>query len=219
MSAHDLLRGNDERFRSSAAELGPDEWAHPSLCDEWSNHQVLAHLVIGYRSGAGLTIRQIMRHRGSFDRANTAMACALAEARSPAELLDEFGHLMYQPRGLGRIFPPPLLLGDHITHELDILFALGRAPQIPGKPLMAVLNTQVALPNPFVPAFRNSRGLRLRAIDVEWAHGVRGPIVEGRAAELVSVLGNRPRMLSALRGDGVELLASRLSPRRIRRAG
>jgi hypothetical protein len=85
--------------------------------------------------------------------------------------------------------------------------------------VVAVLNTQVALPNPFVPAFRNSRGLRLRATDVDWAHGGRGPLVEGRGAELVSVLGNRPRMLPALRGDGVELLASRVSPRRIRRAG
>ena len=133
MSVREMLRGNDERFRSLAAGLGPDEWAHPSLCDEWSNHQVLAHLVIGYRSGAGLTMREILRRGGSFDRANTAMACALAEARSPAELLDEFGQLVYRPRGLGRIFPPRLLLGDHITHELDILFALDRAPQIPGE--------------------------------------------------------------------------------------
>lgn len=219
MSVRETLRGNDERFRSLAAGLGPDEWAHPSLCDEWSNHQVLAHLVIGYRSGAGLTMREILRHGGSFDRANTALACALAEVRGPAELLDEFGQLVYRPRGLGRIFPPRLLLGDHITHELDIVFALDRAPQIPEEAVIAVLNTQVALPNPFVPAFGNSRGLRLRAIDVEWAHGVKGPLVEGRAAELVSVLGNRPRMLPALRGDGVELLASRVSPRRIRRAG
>ena len=147
------------------------------------------------------------------------MACALAAARSPEELLDEFGELVHRPRGLGRIFPPQLLLGDHITHELDILFAIDRAPQIPAQSVMAVLNTQVALPNPFVPAYRNSRGLRLRATDVDWAHGDQGLLVEGRGVELVSVLGSRPRMLSALRGDGVELLASRVSPTRTRRAG
>ncbi|HEX9832132.1 MAG TPA: maleylpyruvate isomerase family mycothiol-dependent enzyme [Mycobacterium sp.] len=219
MSVRDMLRGNDERFRALAAGLGPDEWARPSLCEDWSNHDVLAHLVIGYRSGPGVTMREILRHGGSFDRANTAMACALAGARSPAELLDEFGRLVYRPRGLGRIFPPRLLLGDHITHELDILFAIGRAPQIPGALLVAVLNTQVALPNPFVPAFHNSRGLRLRATDVNWAYGDNGPLVEGRGAELVSVLGSRPRMLPALGGDGVELLASRVSPHRIRKAG
>ena len=219
MSVRDLLRSNDERFRALAAGLRPDEWTRPSLCDAWSNHDVLAHLVIGYRSGPGVTAGEILRHGGSFDRANTAMACSLAADRSPAELLDEFARLVYRPRGLGRVFPPRLLLGDHITHELDILFAIDREPDIPGEAVVAVLNTQVALPNPFVPAFRNSRGLRLRATDVDWAHGDSGPLVEGRGAELASVLGNRPRMLPALRGDGVELLASRVSPSRIRRAG
>ena len=219
MSVRDLLRSNDDRFRALAAGLRPDEWTRPSLCDAWSNHDVLAHLVIGYRSGPGVTAGEILRHGGSFDRANTAMACSLAADRSPAELLDEFARLVYRPRGLGRVFPPRLLLGDHVTHELDILFAIDREPNIAREAVVAVLNTQVALPNPFVPAFRNSRGLRLRATDVDWAHGDSGPLVEGRGAELVSVLGNRPRMLPALRGDGVELLASRVSPRRIHRAG
>ena len=219
MSVRDLLRSNDERFRALAAGLRDDEWTRPSLCDAWSNHDVLAHLVIGYRSGPGVTAGEILRRGGSFDRANTAMACSLAADRSPAELLDEFARLVFRARGLGRVFPPRLLLGDHVTHELDIVFAIDREPSIAREAVVAVLNTQVALPNPFVPAFRNSRGLRLRATDVDWAHGDRGPLVEGRGAELVSVLGNRPRMLPALRGDGVELLASRVSPRRIRRAG
>ncbi|MBY0289187.1 MAG: maleylpyruvate isomerase family mycothiol-dependent enzyme [Mycobacteriaceae bacterium] len=219
MSVRDMLRSNDERFRTLAAGLGPDEWARPSLCDEWTNHEVLAHLVIGYRLRAVGMMREILSYGGSFDRANTAMAGALAAARGPTELLDEFGELVGRPRGLGRIFPPQLLLGDHITHELDILFALDREPKIPRDAVVAVLNTQVALPNPFVPAFRNSRRLRLRATDVDWGHGDNGPLVEGRGIELLSVLGSRPRMLSALRGDGVELLASRISPSRIRRGG
>ncbi|AEV74300.1 hypothetical protein MycrhN_3783 [Mycolicibacterium rhodesiae NBB3] len=219
MSVRDLLRANDERFHAVAADLGPDDWAQPSLCEEWSNHDVLAHLVIGYRSGAAAASREILCHGGSFDRANAAMARTLAASHSPCELLDEFGRLIYRPRGLGRIFPPRLLLGDHITHELDIWFAIDRTPRIPDESTAAVLDTQVALPNPFVPAFRNSRGLRLRATDIDWAHGDHGPRVEGRAAELVSVLGSRPRMLAALRGDGVELLASRVRPRRIHRAG
>ena len=84
-------------------------------------------------------------------------------------------------------------------------------PEIPSDALVAVLNTQVAVPNPFVPAFRNARGLRLRATDAAWSHGERGPVVEGRAAELVSVLGNRPKVLPRLVGDGVAVLASRLS--------
>ena len=62
-----------------------------------------------------------------------ALARSLAAIRDPGELLDEFERLTRRPRGLGRYFPPRLLLGDHITHELDMLFALDREPAIPAK--------------------------------------------------------------------------------------
>jgi hypothetical protein len=162
---------------------------------------------------------EVLSHGGSFDRASAALARALAAMRSPSELLDDFELLTQRPRGLGHYFAPRLLLGDHITHELDMLFALGREPAIPADALVAVLNTQVSVPNPFVPAFRNSRGLRLTATDADWAHGVAGPTVRGRAADLVSVLGNRPAMLVRLGGDGVDVLASRIGRHLIRRTG
>ena len=47
MSVHDLLRENDERFRALAHGFGADDWARPSLCECWTNHEVLAHLVVG----------------------------------------------------------------------------------------------------------------------------------------------------------------------------
>jgi uncharacterized protein (TIGR03083 family) len=219
VSTRDLLRANDERFHALAAGFTAEEWSAPSLCDGWSNHDVLAHLVTGCSAGAAAVTAEILGHGGSFDRANAALARSLAATRGPAELLDDFARLMPQPRGLGRAFPRRLLLGDHITHELDMLFALDREPAVCADALVAVLNTQVSVPNPFVPAFRNSRGLRLIATDADWSHGERGPIVRGLAAELVSVLGNRPAMLTRLEGDGVEVLASRVSRHLIRRAG
>jgi uncharacterized protein (TIGR03083 family) len=219
VSTRDLLRVNDARFYALAGDFSADEWSQPSLCDGWTNHDVLAHLVVGCSAGAVAVTAEIARHGGSFDRANAALARSLAATRSPAELLDDFARLTVRPRGLGRYFPPPLLLGDHITHELDMVFALGREPAIPADGLVAVLNIQVRVPNPLVPAFRNSRGLRLSATDTDWTHGVAGPTVRGRAAELVSVLGNRPAMLVRLEGDGVDVLASRVSRHLTRRAG
>jgi uncharacterized protein (TIGR03083 family) len=219
VSARDRLRANDTRFLALANTFSADEWSQPSLCDDWSNHDVLAHLVVGYSAGAAALTAEMARHGGSFDRANAAMARAQAASRTPADLLDDFEMLTRRPRGLGRYFPPRLLIGDHITHELDMLFALGREPTVPANALVAVLNTQVSVPNPFVPAYRNSHWLRLIATDVDWTYGERGPLVRGRAAELVSVLGNRPAMLTRLDGDGVEVLASRVSRHLIRRAG
>jgi uncharacterized protein (TIGR03083 family) len=219
VSTRDLLRANDAHFHEQASGFSADEWSQPSLCDGWTNHDVLAHLVVGCSAGATAVAAEMLRHGGSFDRANAALACSLAATRSPAELLDDFARLTERPRGLGRYFPRRLLLGDRITHELDMVFALGREPTIPADGLVAVLNTQVSVPNPFVPAFRNSRGLRLSATDADWTHGVAGPNVCGRAAELVSVLGNRPAMLVRLGGDGVDVLASRVSRHLTRRAG
>jgi uncharacterized protein (TIGR03083 family) len=208
VSARDRLRANDARFLAMAAGFSADEWSQPSLCEDWSNHEVLAHLVVGYSAGLAAIAAEMLRYKGSFDRANAAMARVLAASRTPADLLDEFEKLAWRPRGVGRYFPPRLLIGDHITHELDMLFALGREPAIPADALIAVLNTQVSVPNPFVPAVRNSCGLRLVATDAEWTHG-RGPMVRGRAAELVSVLGNRPAVLGRLEGEGVDVLATR----------
>lgn len=217
MSAGELLRSNDLRFLAVAATLTPDEWSAPSLCDEWSNHDVLAHLVIGYRTRLGVVAAEMARHLGSFDHANTALARRLAATRSPADLLDDFARLVERPRGMGRYFPRQMLLGDHVTHELDILLALDRESTIPADALAAVLNTQVSLPNPFVPAFFNGRGVRLTATDTDWAHGS-GPVVLGRAADLVSVLGDRPKALPRLSGDGVAVLSSRVFSRRTRTA-
>jgi uncharacterized protein (TIGR03083 family) len=218
MSVRELLRDNDERFRGAARGLTAHDWSQPSMCDEWTNHEVLAHLVIGLSASLGSVGGAMARHRGSFDAANAQMAQALAIRRSPAQLLDDFELLSSERRGLGRYFPSRLHLGDHVTHELDIVFALDREQEIAPDVLTVVLKTQVAVPNPFVPAFRNSRGLRLRATDTGWRHGESGPTVKGSAADLVSVLGSRPKALSRLSGDGVALLERRLS-RRSRMAG
>jgi uncharacterized protein (TIGR03083 family) len=218
MSTRERLRSNDLRFLTVAATLRPEEWSAQSLCTDWTNQEVLAHLVVGYSCAVGAFAAEMGRHRGAFNRANTALACVNASSRTPAELLADFAEFIERPVGIGRYFPRRLLLGDHVTHELDILLAVDRQPTIADDALVDVLTTQVSVPNPFVPAFRNSRGLLLVATDVHWTHGA-GPVVEGRAADLVSVLGNRPSALAALSGDGLPKLSERVLSRRSRTGG
>lgn len=209
MSVRELLTSTDAQFLAAAGDLTDDEWATPSLCTEWSNHEVLAHLVLGRSAGLTTLITETLRRGCSFDRAAAAMAKAMTAIRPPAALIEDFGRYADSPRGTGRYFPRTLFLGDLVTHELDIMLALDRDPAIAPAALIAVLNAQVHLPNPFVPAFRNSRGLRLVATDVGWVHGD-GPEVAGRAADLVSVLGDRPKALCQLDGDGVKILSGRV---------
>lgn len=205
-----LLHSNDVRFVQFARGLSDADWAQPSLCTRWSNHELLAHLVFGYRASVAAVGMSMVRHGGSFDRANAALAIELARRHRPAELIDEFIELTERPQGIGRVFPRRLLLGDHVIHELDIAFALGRQPVVASDALVAVLNTQVRVPNPFVPAAARARGLKLRATDVDWAHGNNGSTVAGSAARLASVLAGRPWALDQLSGDGVDELRARL---------
>ncbi|MCV7228217.1 maleylpyruvate isomerase family mycothiol-dependent enzyme [Mycolicibacterium komossense] len=210
----DMLRDNDTRLTEFLASLTDDEWTQPSLCTAWTNHDVLAHLVIGYSASLSSIVASTLRHRGSFDQANTDMAHALATQRKPADLLHDLTALTRQARGVGRVFPRRLLLGDHIIHELDITYALGRDCTIPAASVAAVLDTEVRIPNPFVPAAIRARGLNLITTDSTWARRSDGPTVIGQAAHLASVLAGRPWALRQLTGDGAAVLASRLEPPR-----
>ena len=120
MSSRDLLRPNDLRFLDVTSTLSPGEWSAASLCEGWTNHQVLAHLVVGYGGGLGPVVSEMYRHGGSFDGANTTLACSLAQMRSPAELLEDFSRLIDQPKGIGRLLPRRMMVGDHVTHEISL---------------------------------------------------------------------------------------------------
>ena len=100
-------------------------------------------------------VRRFPRHSGRFHQHVRDEVMMPGQACGGIATVER---LTRSPRGLGRYFPQRLLLGDHITHELDIVFALDREPEIEPDVVVAVLNTQVAVPNPFVPAFRNSGG-------------------------------------------------------------
>ncbi len=79
MSAeHELLRANDLRFLAVARGLSDRDWSRRSLCSEWTNHDVLAHLVVGCQVSAGTVVLEMFRHRGSFERSNAKLARSLA---------------------------------------------------------------------------------------------------------------------------------------------
>lgn len=209
-STRELLYENDMRFLSAAREWSETDWGRPSLCSRWTNHDVLAHLALGYRASTLRMLVEVARRGGSFDRANAALAQQLARHRSPAELIGDVAAGMSAPRGLGRVFPRRLLLGDHVIHELDVRFALGLNSTVGLPQLAAVLDTQVHVPNPFIPSRTWTRGLSLRADDLGWSHGD-GPSITGTAAHLASVLAGRPWALRHLSGNGVEILRNRLA--------
>ncbi len=159
MSVRDLLRDNDERFSRVGAWFQRRRLVAARACASAGRTiEVLAHLVVGLSASLPLDGRRdgpSPRRLRRRERRHGRGPCGGAITHRPAR---RFRAAEPEPQGLGRYFPSRLFLGDHVTHELDMVFALGMEPEVRADALTAVLNTQVAVPNPFVPAFRNSQG-------------------------------------------------------------
>ncbi len=85
--------------RRARPDSAAADWAAPSLCEDWTNHRRAG--ASGRRLLCGTarrSIAEILHRRGSFDAANTALACRLAAAREPANLLDDTGPVAHAIR-------------------------------------------------------------------------------------------------------------------------
>ena len=203
----------DESFLEFARSLTPTDWTAPSACAGWTAKDVLAHLALGLHAPPGGFLVAIAHRRGSFDAANDLLTRRHARDREVGELIEEFDRYRHRPRGVARLLPQALLLGDHTVHHIDIALGLGRTVDLDPAVADAVLRVETSVPNPFVPAKARSSGLRLVAVDTGWAHGpVDAPQVRGRAPDLIAALAGRAPALHALAGDGVAVLAGRVTP-------
>ena len=205
MPASLMSMARDERADLAAflSTLTPQQWQAPSLCTKWTVKDVVAH-VVSYEelSKWGVAKRLI---KGGFVNSNQIGVDEYA-GQSPEQLLDFLNaHLV--PRGLTAGFGGMIALVDGTVHHQDIRRALGLPRTIPTDRLLAVL--QRVPSNPRLGAGRRIRGLRLRATDVDWAHGS-GEEVTGTGEALLMAMTGRPSALGDLDGPGQPILADRL---------
>lgn len=185
------------------ATLTPRDWETPSLCTRWSVKDVVAH-VISYEELGTLGLLKRFA-KGWVVRANQVGVDELANL-TPQELLAFLrGHL--QPRGLTAGFGGMIALVDGTIHHQDIRRALDRPREVPPDRLGRVLSLVPG--NPRLGAGRRIRGLRLRATDLDWAHGD-GPEVTGPGEALLMAMTGRSAALADLSGPGHATLAARL---------
>ncbi|WP_290582427.1 maleylpyruvate isomerase family mycothiol-dependent enzyme [Aeromicrobium sp.] len=186
--------------------LAPDEWARPSLCDDWSVREVAIHIVSYDDLGwSGLPMAFL---RGGL-RVDSVNAWAVARHADLSN--DEVIELVRRcetPRGLTSAMHGAIALTDGLIHQQDIRRALGRPREIPAERLLPALD--FALKAPTLPAKRNARGLRLVATDHDWSRGT-GDEVAGPAESLLMAIAGRPVALDELSGPGLATLADRVS--------
>jgi uncharacterized protein (TIGR03083 family) len=200
-----MTMAHDERadLADFLATLTPQDWEAPSLCSKWSVKDVVAHVISYEELGAMGLLKRFAK--GWIVRANQVGVDEFA-ALSPQQLL-EFLRNHLEPRGLTAGFGGMIALVDGTIHHQDIRRCLGRPRSVPADRLERVLGLVPG--NPRLGAGRRIRGLRLRATDIDWAHG-RGPEVTGPGEALLMAMSGRPAALADLSGPGVGTLTERL---------
>lgn len=189
------------------ASLTSEQLATPSLCGEWSVHDVGAHLVMPLVTPISTFAMAMVRARGHFDAANAAMTARVASrgVDEIVELLRANADNPFTPPGSGPMAP----LTDLIVHGQDMRRPLGLSREFDEQSMRAVLDF---LASPAATRGFTGKGvldgLRLEATDLGWVHG-RGPVVAGDAEALVLALTGRPIAYPELSGDGVEMLLER----------
>ena len=199
----DMARTERRELAGLLQTLSPQQWEAASLCSGWSVKHVVAHMISYEELGTVGLLKRFAK--GRVLHANQ-IGVDEYSALTPQQLVAFLGdHL--QPRGLTAGFGGMIALVDATIHHQDIRRPLALPRRIPPDRLRRVLGFMPRNPRLGVPW--RIRGLRLRAADVDWAHG-RGPEVVGTGEALLRAMAGRPAVLGELSGAGHAMLASRL---------
>ncbi|BDZ41482.1 hypothetical protein GCM10025865_07810 [Paraoerskovia sediminicola] len=193
------------------AGLDEDEWATPSLCPGWDVHDVVAHLVDTARTGRLAFVREMLRARLDFDRANET-GIARERREDPRETVAA----LQSVADLTRTPPANLAtrLVEAIVHGEDVRRPLGIVRRYPEAAVAQALGYQRRTAVSFGGGRERAAGLRLvdRTTGATWFDGTgAGLSVEADALDLLLAVSGRPVAPERLEGPGASHLV-RASP-------
>lgn len=205
MDAWALIHAERAALVDDLAGVGDDRWATPSLCSDWSVHQVLGHLAatttmtparfVSRFVGAGFNFTR-------FNARNVARHTRVSPAQTLADLRDHLSDRTSPPG------PTDSWIGEIVIHGADIRRPLGIPQRTPTATVLRVADfyTRSDL---IVGAKSRIAGLTLRATDADWVHGT-GAEVTGPVLSLVLAMTGRRAALAELTGPGVDQLTHRM---------
>lgn len=190
--------------------LDEDQLQMRSLCDAWSVRQVLGHLVMPLTGSLAGFLLQVVRARGSINRASEAFAGELARrpVRELTALLRDKAEQHGKAPGVG----PMGQMTDGCVHLRDCARPLGLPDDVSIEDWRMVLDWLPSGVPGLVPK-RRLEGLRLVATDQEWSWGA-GEEITGASEALAMAMSGRAVALNDLRGPGVGPLRHRLGDSR-----
>lgn len=190
---------------SDLAGLDESQWQTRSLCEGWTVHEVLGHMVATTRI---TPVRFFAKLAGSGFRFERMSSGDIQReiAGGPAATLEAFrAQVTTTTRPPG---PPDTMLGETIVHSEDIRRPLGIRHTYPSDALIRVANFYKGS-GLLIGSKKRIAGLRLRADDLDWSTGD-GPEVTGPLLSLLMATTGRKAALADLSGDGVPTLRSRM---------
>ena len=183
--------------------LDDRSWEMPSLCDGWTVHDVVAHLVNTARTTRLGFLVALARARFDFDRQNTR-GVERERRASPRETLEQLRRVASRTSG-----PPAPLdtrLVEEVVHGEDIRRPLGLTRAYSQEAVVRALRLQVRTSASFGGARELVAGVRLTAVDADISIGD-GPEISGPALSLLLAVSGRRVALDELDGPGVGALA------------
>lgn len=189
--------------------LDDRSWDVPSLCEGWSVHDVVAHLVDTARTTRIGFVVAMARARFDFDRQN-ARGVERERRATPRETLAQLRAVA--PRTSAPPAPLDTRLVEEVVHGEDVRRPLGLTRAYPVEPVARALRLQARTPASFGGAKELVGRLRLVASDADVTIGD-GPDVTGTALSLLLAVSGRPVGSGDLTGPGADVLTSGTPPR------
>ncbi|MEU6841651.1 maleylpyruvate isomerase family mycothiol-dependent enzyme [Streptomyces sp. NPDC046716] len=183
--------------------LDAEQWEEPSLCAEWTVHDVVAHLSDTARTTRLGFLAGLARARFDFDRQNT-LGVERERGASPQETLERLRQVTSR-----RSTPPAPLdsrLVEEIVHGEDIRRPLGISHSYAEEAVVRSLRLQARTSDFFGGAKGLVARARLTATDADVSIG-NGPQVSGPALSLLLAVSRRRVALDDLEGPGLAALA------------
>ncbi len=198
-----VVHSERRRLAADLSVVRDEQWLLPSLCPGWDIHDVLAHLVDTALTSRLSFVRDLVKARLDFDRANEN-GIAREKRQDPQ---DTIAALM-EAADLTRTPPAHLAtrLVEAIVHGEDIRRPLGIGGSYPEDAVAQALAYQLRTPVSFGGGRERAAGLRLidRKTAAVWGQG---DAVEADSIDLLLAVSGRQVDRERLKGSGASRLA------------
>lgn len=186
--------------------ISPDDWDTPSLCADWTVHDVAGHLVDNAKASVWALVRDMAVARFDFDAAND-LGMRRERGSTPADTL----HRLRSVASVTSTAPLPIAsrLVEEVVHGEDVRRPLGIARTYPDAAVLPALDHQTRTSVRVGGGREHLDGLTLVATDAGVQRGD-GPEVVGPAVSLLLAAAGRTAALGDLSGPGAQALRERL---------